>query len=126
MMAFALSRFPNEGIKNDPKFVKWFAEYVTFSNGTYEYTEIPMYPCTEDDYARFYEVNKASSALAKQLKDERAFMCLNWRDVELAGADPAPETKALDVMVLPCNMKETLLADDLKEDRIPEDCNWDK
>ena len=53
-------------------------------------------------------------------------MCLNWRDIVLAGADPAPELKFLDVMVLPCNMKETLLADDLREDRIPEDCNWDK
>ena len=60
------------------------------------------------------------------MKEEGAFMCLNWRDIKLSGADPAPELTALDIMVLPCNMRETLLADNAEEDRIPEDCNWNK
>ena len=40
--------------------------------------------------------------------------------------DPADNTKTVDVMFLPCNMKETLLSDYLKEDRIREDCNYDR
>ena len=51
-------------------------------------------------------------------------MCLNWSDIELQGEDPADNTKTLDIMLLPCNMKETMLGG--KEDAIPEDCNYDR
>ena len=51
-------------------------------------------------------------------------MCLDWTDVELNGEDPADNTKTIDVMLLPCNMKITLLDGDA--DRIPDECNWDR
>ena len=49
---------------------------------------------------------------------------MDWSEIELFGEDPADNTKTIDFMLLPCNMKETLLGG--KEDRIPEDCNWDR
>ena len=42
--------------KNDPRYVKWFARYSTFENGKTINHEIPMNPCTEEDYEKFYPV----------------------------------------------------------------------
>ena len=53
-------------------------------------------------------------------------MCLDWSGVELQGEDPAYNTKTIDVMFIPCNMKETLLGDATEDDRIPQNCNYDK
>lgn len=51
-------------------------------------------------------------------------MCLDWNNIELKGEDPASNTKNVDVMLLPCNMKISILDGD--EDRIPEECNYDR
>lgn len=51
-------------------------------------------------------------------------MCLDWTNLELAGEDPAVKRKNLDVMLLPCNMKESLLSS--STDKIPDDCNYDQ
>lgn len=56
--------------------------------------------------------------MVKRLKEANAFMCLEWSDVELQGEDPAYNTRTIDVMFLPCNMKETLLGDATEDDRI--------
>ena len=47
-------------------------------------------------------------------------MCLDWRDVELAGEDPAINTKNIEVMLLPCNVK---LGNFTEAHRSPETCN---
>ena len=83
-----------------------------------------MYKCTAEDLDRFYEPSTKSAGLVKMFKDKEAFMCLNWNDLKLRGEDPAENTRTIDVMLMPCNMKETLLAS--KEDGIPEDCNYDR
>ena len=85
-----------------------------------------MHVCTEEEFARFHKPNKASSGLVSRYKEAKGFMCMDMRDLQLQGMDPADNTKTVDVMFLPCNMKETLLSDYLKEDRIPEDCNYDR
>ena len=55
-------------------------------------------------------------------------MCLDMRDIPLYGEDPATNTANIDVMFLPCGMKESLLGhhENLSVDRIPEDCNFDR
>lgn len=85
-----------------------------------------MHKCTKEELDRFYEPTKASSGLVEHLKEAEAFMCLNWRGVELAGEDPAINSQTIDIMLVPCNMRDTLLGDFTKEDRIPENCNYDK
>lgn len=61
--------------------------------------------------------------MVKRYTEAQAFMCLDWSKIDLYGEDPADNTKTIDIMLLPCNMKLTLLGG--TEDRIPEDCNWD-
>ena len=51
-------------------------------------------------------------------------MCLDWNEIELNGEDPASNAKNVDVMLLPCNMKISILDGDA--DRIPEECNYDR
>ena len=55
-------------------------------------------------------------------------MCLNWSDVELQGNRIQDSYKLLDVMFLPCNVKESVFSvgGEYFEDRIPENCNYNK
>ena len=60
MVAVAMEDFTTGEIKNDPKYVKWFAEYVVIDNGVKTSSEIPMHECSEKDYAKFHKSNDAS------------------------------------------------------------------
>lgn len=53
-----------------------------------------------------------------------AFMCLDWSDVMLAGERPSYNTRNVDIMFLPCNIKLTLLSN--SDDGIPDNCNYDR
>ena len=83
-----------------------------------------MHKCSEKEMARFHPPTKASAGLVNRYKELNAFMCLDMRGVELNGEDPAINTRTIDVMLLPCNMKETMLGGEV--DRIPDECNWDR
>ena len=109
---------------DDPNFVKWYAEYVIQVEGEFTYHEIPMHKCSEAEIARFKEPNKSSKGLVNRLTEAQGFMCIDWTQIELFGEEPAETTKTIDVMFLPCNMKETLLGGTV--DKIPEGCNYDK
>ena len=104
-------------------FVKWYAEYVLQVDGVYEYKEIPMHKCSEKELAKFHAPAKTSIGLANRYRED--WMCLDWTDVVLSGMDPSDNTRTIDVMFLPCNMKGSLLGDGL-EDNIPEGCNYDR
>ena len=49
-------------------------------------------------------------------------MCMDWDAIKLLGDPYKPSFKAMDIMFLPCSMRETLIGG--KEDRIPDDCNY--
>ena len=102
MMAFLVTSFPEGDIKNDPKYVKWFAEFVLQVDGEWSYGEVPMHVCTEEDMSKFHKPNKASAGLVNRYKDLGGFMCLDMRDVPLYGEDPADNSATIDVMFLPC------------------------
>ena len=53
-------------------------------------------------------------------------MCLDWTGVKFNGEDPAVNTRTVDVMFIPCSMKESMLAEDWKEEDRTQDCNYDK
>lgn len=54
MMAFTLTHFIEGEVKDDPKYVKWYAEYVEQASGNFTYSEVPVHRCTEEDMARFH------------------------------------------------------------------------
>lgn len=124
MMAFVLTNFINGEVKEDPKFVKWYAEYVIHDEGEVNYEELPMHRCTEEEMARFHPPTKKSAGLVKKYKELNAFMCLDMKNVVLYGEEPSINMKTIDIMLLPCMMKETMLGG--KVDRIPDECNWDR
>lgn len=45
-MAFSVTHFIDGDVKNDPKFVKWYAEYVIQKDGEFSYKQVPMHQCT--------------------------------------------------------------------------------
>ena len=94
----------------------------------FTYGEVPMHVCNETDFAKFHPPSKASQGLVNRYIDTGGFMCLDMRDVPLFGADPANNTATMDIMFLPCGMKESLLGHhiDISPDRIPDDCNFDR
>ena len=51
-------------------------------------------------------------------------MCLDWKTVELKATEYGPNFKTMDIQLLPCNMRETIIGG--SEDRIPSDCNYDQ
>ena len=52
-------------------------------------------------------------------------MCLDWSEVELQGNYDQDIAKTLDVALLPCNMKESVLTYGQMTDSIPDNCNYD-
>ena len=45
-MAFSVTHFIDGDVKNDPKFVKWYAEYVIQKDGELSFKQVPMHQCT--------------------------------------------------------------------------------
>lgn len=112
--------------------------------------EVTVTSCTADDFAKFETPERRSrkrfEALQKQIsvKEENAetnqegdsdetepasgLICIDWAEqgVDLWGysGDSTAESGTLDVQVLPCHVKETLLGG--TEDRIPAICNRDQ
>ena len=86
-MAFALERYLTGEVLDDQRYFKWFAQYYKSEGGERTKSEIPMHTCTEDDYSQFYTVNIASKKRLENLKNQKAFMCLDLEqvDVEFTG-----------------------------------------
>ena len=80
-MAYTVVDYVTGEVKNDPKFVKWFAESIDTVDGKKTYTEIPMYPCGQDDLDKFYEPTLTSKGKASKYSDNGGFMCIDWKAV---------------------------------------------
>ena len=63
MMAVAMEATNSGEIKNDLKYVKWYAEHMTVVDGVQTKYELPFHKCSEEDYAKFHTPN--DSALSK-------------------------------------------------------------
>ena len=66
MMAFAVTDYLTGEIKADKKFVKWFAQYHIQEDGEWSSVEVPMYECTEADFARFHKPSKSAAGMVKK------------------------------------------------------------
>ena len=60
MMAFAVVDYVSGEVRDDLSFVKWFAHQWIEEDGVASQVEVDMYPCTEEDFAKFYEPNTSS------------------------------------------------------------------
>lgn len=60
-MAVSLEDYFTLDNKNDTAFVKWFAIYYVYSDDeVIEKREVPMYPCRDEDYQKFYPTDNKS------------------------------------------------------------------
>ena len=89
MVAFTLEDYHTLETKMDTRYVKFFAEYSQMINGVRERKEIGLHPCTEEEYARFYPVERNTAPLVEKYKTiaNRTLFCLdlNSQDFKLFG-----------------------------------------
>ena len=123
-MAFAVVDYVYGEVKNDPKIVKWYALLVDSVDNKKSFSDIPFYERTEKYFANFYEPNLRSSGKVNKYKKSGGFMCLDWKAVELKATDYGPNFKTIDIILLPCSMRETLYG--ASQDRILSDSDHDQ
>ena len=112
----------------DTRYVKWYAYYYTNIDGRARRQELPIYKCTENDYAEFFPIENRSSALLQQIKtdEKRGFFCLDWEaaidenGVSLFGSDGSGDFGSISIIVMPCNMRLSFLG--AINDRIDPEC----
>mmetsp|Transcript_31687 Transcript_31687/g.41960 ORF Transcript_31687/g.41960 Transcript_31687/m.41960 type:complete len:159 (-) Transcript_31687:1820-2296(-) len=85
-MAFTVIDYITGEPKEDPKFVEWAAEYFIADVDGSRSKLVPIRRCTDEDYAKFFEPTKSSAGLVQKHKDKRAWMCVEWNEVELYGS----------------------------------------
>mmetsp|Transcript_15874 Transcript_15874/g.19999 ORF Transcript_15874/g.19999 Transcript_15874/m.19999 type:complete len:157 (-) Transcript_15874:1317-1787(-) len=111
MMAFALEDFFTSESLSDPRYVKWFAHYSIIVGGEWRSRELPIYPCKEEDYEKFYPIDERSASRLSRFKSEpdQQLQCIDWdnSDIDLYGVESTGNVGVVDVIALPCNVKLT-------------------
>ena len=101
-MAFAVEHF-EEGPKTDPHYLKWVVAHSIMVNGEFSETFYETHPCTDDDFGKFYEVEKRSQQKFDQLRGN--FFCLDWEslDLKIHGSFRSDTSySAIELLLLPC------------------------
>ena len=68
MMAFTLESYFTGESYDDPRFVKWAASIVVSVDGVWKPREVPIFPCRDEDYAKFYPFDDRSSPKLKLIR----------------------------------------------------------
>ena len=91
---------------DDPKFVKWFAIYIQGVEGKVTKRAVPMHPCTNAEFDKFYEPSKAYTDRFKGLRKSGSMMCIDWveADLPIYGTESSGNFGSLDVMAVPCHI----------------------
>lgn len=59
-MAFALEKYATGEIMTNPRYLKWAAILWEYAGDEKRKVEVPMQPCTEEDYDQFFPVEESS------------------------------------------------------------------
>ena len=63
---------------NDPRYIKWVAKYRENRDGVNVVEKIiPMHPCSEKEYEKFYEVEPSNANLFEKLRSSSGFYCFD-------------------------------------------------
>ena len=57
-LAIGLETTKDQKPLNDPRFVRWGARLYWIVNGEWNEEQVPLKPCTSEDFARFHEVEE--------------------------------------------------------------------
>ena len=126
MIAFAIGDLHSGKPFNDPRILKWYADFGTVTEGVNVNRGVPLHSCTEEEFAKFYTPDRASAERAQSLKELNALQCLDMEaaDIILRGSPESNGFSYLDINVLPCHFMETSIG--AKENNIREDCVTDR
>lgn len=124
MVAFTLEDYNTQQTKTDTRYVKFFAEYSNMTSGERDRLEISLHPCTDEEYARFYPVERRSSSVLNSFRTNpnRTLFCLGkeLEEVILHGTLESGNFGALSFNALPCNHRLSHLGGN--DDRIDPEC----
>ena len=125
-MAFAVEHF-SSGYKNDAQYFKWLVAHYVQVDGVFTIMYHETHPCTEDDYEKFYEIDRRSQQKFQTLRDSNYFQCLDWAalDLDIKGSFLLDNTySAIELLLVPCTTRVTTVdgitigGDDT--------CEWDR
>ena len=86
-----------------------------------------MHPCTDEEFARFYEPEVKSRKKVKRIQEQSGFYCVNWEEIdfELQGYwQSGQEYVGLDIVAAPCGHSYQIYNGTQIEPR--DDCNYDQ
>ena len=87
-----------------------------------------MQPCTDEDFKKFYPIEKRSAAMFESYRKNGGLYCIDWQNakMELFGTwRYDSHFSAVDIMVAPCGMSYTLNDGSVYE-KDESECIWDK
>ena len=84
--AFALEHWET-GPKTDPRYVQWTVVASRKEDDGHPHYFYPVRVCTDEDFAKFYEIEARSQNKVQKLRDQKAFYCLDYslKDFDLYG-----------------------------------------
>mmetsp|Transcript_42764 Transcript_42764/g.56462 ORF Transcript_42764/g.56462 Transcript_42764/m.56462 type:complete len:190 (-) Transcript_42764:1262-1831(-) len=126
-MAFTLEEYTSKEAKIDPRYVKWLATYIRYEDSVVvEKRSEPLHPCTDEDFSKFDAPERRSVDRATKYREQGGLFCIDWEKANflLFGAPSDADHSVIDVMAIPCNMRDTVLQ--AAEDRSRDDCDWDR
>lgn len=125
-MAIGLEDYTTKEAKNDPTIIKWIARYLRYEDSQIIENRVePLHTCTDDDFKLFTPPEDRSMSRLEQLKGKGGLFCIDWEAVgfKLYGSPSDAVHSVIDVVAVPCGMRETVLG--ASQDNIRDDCNWD-
>ena len=114
------------GIKSDPRFVKWVASYQISTDDSYEAIHYPMYPCTDEQYAKFYPPEERAASRVRNFQETQELFCMDDKAREhmlYGGWRSGSNYRALDVQIIPCASRYVAYDGTVSED--DGSCDWE-
>ena len=126
-IAIAADHF-SEGVRKDPRYLQFIARLYLDTRGTVTSKYFRMYPCTEEDFEKFYPVEKRSKSMLDNYRKDGGLHCIDWQnaDMEVFGSWRFDAIyQAVDIFLAPCGMSYTL-HDGTEYKKDESECEWDK
>ena len=70
MMAFTVENYFTQETLNDPRYTKWYAFLSVGKDSVVKPREVSVYPCRDEDFARFYPVDVGSQSKLELMKTD--------------------------------------------------------
>ena len=126
-IAIAADHF-TQGVRKDPRYLQFIARLYFDNEGSISSKYFKMHPCTEEDFEKFYPIERRSASIFESFKKDGGLYCIDWQSagMDLFGSERFDETyQGIDIAVIPCGMSYTLPDGSLYE-KDENECAWDK